>query len=125
MDIKEIRNIVAIGEVAGVEESEINDEFLILGATQDQINEVLAKRFGIKKDEAPSMAKGNTDKQDARIKKVMFREAERWTHGIYDCFEVTEDDLRPISQAECLTFINSPGVIRYGHNEKGYIIYGI
>jgi len=58
------------------------------------------------------------------MKKVMFREAEKWTEGIYDCFEIVGGSLRPISQAECVRFINSLGVKCYGSNEEGYIIYG-
>lgn len=58
------------------------------------------------------------------MKKVMFREAEKYTEGIHDCFEITADGSRPISQAECRSFINSLGVKCLGRNEQGYIIYG-
>lgn len=58
------------------------------------------------------------------MKKVMFREAERFTEGIYDCFEVTDEGSIPISQAECYRFINSLGVKCYGRNEQGYVVYG-
>ena len=58
------------------------------------------------------------------MEKVMFREAERYTEGIYDCFSIEENGVRSISQAECYSFINSLGVKCYGKDDKGYIIYG-
>lgn len=58
------------------------------------------------------------------MKKVIFREAERFTGGIYDCFEVTGNGKKPISQSECFKFINSLGVKCYGSDENGYVVYG-
>lgn len=58
------------------------------------------------------------------MNKVMFKEPERYTEGIYDCFEITINESRPISQAECFKFINSTGVKCLGRNNHGYIIYG-
>ncbi len=57
------------------------------------------------------------------MEKVQFKEAEHWSDGIYDCFEVTKDGVRPISQADCYHFINSLGVKCYG-TENGYVVYG-
>lgn len=67
---------------------------------------------------------GEGSRPIGEMKKVIFREAERWTEDIYDCFEVTKDGKRPISQAECYGFINSLGVKCYGSNEEGYVVYG-
>lgn len=63
----------------------------------------------------------------SKMKKIMFRKEERWTEadGIYDGYEITADGKIPISQYECYSFINSPGVKFYGHNKKGYMVYGI
>lgn len=58
------------------------------------------------------------------MKQVIFREAERFTQDVYDCFEVADDGKRPIPQAECLTFINSLGVKCLGKDENGYVVYG-
>lgn len=58
------------------------------------------------------------------MKKVIFRAPERWTEGIYDCYEITGDGARPITAAECRKFINSLGVKCYGSNNKGYVVYG-
>lgn len=59
------------------------------------------------------------------MKKVMFKEAERWTNGIYQCFEVLEDGVKPIPREECYKFINQNNVKCLCRNDQGYIVYGI
>lgn len=61
---------------------------------------------------------------NSRMNKIMFRKAERWTEGIYDGYEITTDGVIPISQHECISFLNSPDVKFYGKDNKGYMVYG-
>lgn len=58
------------------------------------------------------------------MRKVKFRKAERWTEGIYDCWDITDKIARAITQADCLIFINTSGVKCYGKDDQGYIVYG-
>jgi hypothetical protein len=56
------------------------------------------------------------------MKKVMYRKGDRWaTHLPYDCFEVREDGLYPISAYDCILFLSMVGVRTVG-SDRGWTV---